>query len=353
MSKRYILMLNGFLFLFFSCNNSQKNDTEEKVTTALPNEVNLVKAMKIEYSDFNHELISNGTIEASLKANLEFNTPEVIEAIYVKNGTKVAKGQKIAALDQFKLKNAVEQTRDNLERAKLDLQDVLIGQGYTLRDSSKIPPEIMKLAKIRSNYDNCTAQYQLATHNLKNSVLYAPFDGIVANLFAKEHNLPSLSEPFCTIIGSNSLEANFVILESELPIIHTGDKVMISPFSISDYTIEGKISEINPVVDKNGMVRIKASIGYNARLYDGMNVKAHIQKTISKQLVVPKQAVVLRNNRQVIFSLKNNMAIWNYIQTGMENSTSYVITEGLAEGDSIIYEGNLNLAHETPVQIIR
>ena len=60
----------------------------------------------------------------------------------------------------------------------------------------------------------------------------------------------------------------------------------------------------------------------------------------------------MRNNKKVVFTLKNNQANWNYAQTGLENSTGYIITEGLREDDSIIYQGNLNLAHESKIKII-
>ena len=46
------------------------------------------------------------------------------------------------------------------------------------------------------------------------------------------------------------------------------------------------------------------------------------------------------------------MAQWVYVETGMENSESYVVTDGLQEGDSVIYDGNVNLAHETPIVVI-
>lgn len=335
-----------------ACSSGNKTENEENVSALLPTGDNEVKAMLLTHSDFNHEIISNGTIEASRKADLTFESAEVIQRIYVKNGAFVRRGQRIAMLDQFKLRNSVQQNKDNLERAKLELQDVLIGQGYSLNDSAKIPPEVMKIANVRSNYDNNRIQYELALHNLNKSVLYAPFDGIVANLFAKEYNRANTGEAFCTIIGTSGLEVDFSVLENELTVIKLGDQVMISPFAANDYTIEGKISEINPVVDKNGMVKVKAAIQTqkNNRLYTGMNVKVRIQRYQSKQLVIPKEALVLRSNKQVVFTLKNGKAIWNYVQTGLENSSGYVILDGLHEGDSVIYEGNVNLAHETMVK---
>lgn len=350
----YCLFYIPMFFIWNSCTSSDKKEVEASINTVLPNENNDIKAIILEYTDFSHELISNGTVSAGQKADLRFESSEIVEKIYVKNGQRVSKGQKIAMLSQFKLQNSIKQSLDNLEKAKLELQDVLISQGYVLRDSLKIPAEIMKIAKTKSNYDNSIVQYDLARYNLKHSVLYAPFDGVVANLFSKEHNTPPASDPFCSVIGNQSLEADFMVLESELPLIHIGDQVQISPFSFSDYTTGGKVNEINPVVNENGMVRIKATITKTDKnLYDGMNIKVRIQRSVGKQLVIPKEALVLRNNKKVVFTVKGGKAYWNYVQTGLENSTVYVITEGLNQGDSVIYSGNLNLSHEAPVKILK
>lgn len=334
-----------------ACSITDKQQKEEHVQTVLPADSGYVKTMVLQYADFSSELISNGTIAAAEKVDLRFETPEIVEEIYVRNGQHVTKGQKIAALARFKLQNALDQARDNLEKSKLELQDVLISQGYAVEDSLSVPPEIMKIAKIKSNYENSVIQYQLAQYNLNNSVLYAPFEGIVANLFSKRYNVPPSSDPFCTIIGSQVLEADFQVLEGELALINKGDPIQLSPFAL-DYTVSGRVDEINPMVDEHGMVRIKARIhGDSDRLYDGMNIKVRIQQSKGKQLVIPKTALVLRNNRKVVFTAKNGKATWNYVQTGMENSAGYIITEGLQAGDSVIYEGNLNLAHETPIRV--
>jgi RND family efflux transporter MFP subunit len=336
--------------LFLACSSEKKSQNEKAISTVFPNEINEVRAMLLGYTDFMHELIANGTASARNKADLKFPATENISAIYVKNGDRVTKGQPIACLDPFKLQNDLSQAKDNLERNRLALQDVLIGQGYSPGDSATIPPEIMQLAKVKSNFEQANIQYELADYNYKHSVLYAPFSGVVANLFAKVYNLPDATQPFCTIIDNSSLEADFMLLENELALVRVGDKIQASPFSASESIYDGRITEINPMVDKNGMVRVKAALNnINARLYDGMNVKIRIQRSIGRQLVIPKEALVLRSNKKVVFTLKEGKAQWAYVQTGWENSTGYVVTEGLNVGDSVIYEGNINLAHESPV----
>ncbi|MDR2968968.1 MAG: efflux RND transporter periplasmic adaptor subunit, partial [Tannerellaceae bacterium] len=308
-----------------ACGGEKKetNETEESVETVLPTEANEVTVMTLSESDFYHELISNGKLSARKSADLRFESIEDIAAVYVKNGDRVEKGQKLAELTTFRLGNRLFQAKDALERAKLELQDVLIGQGYLLEDSAKVPPETMRLIRVKSGYDQALAAYELAAYEQEKAVLTAPFDGIVANLFSKEHNASSTSDIFCTVIDPSGLEASFTILESELPLIKTGDKVEVTPYAAPDTKVEGRISEINPVVDDKGTVQVKALVSERSGLFEGMNVRVSVQRMASKQLVVPKEAVVLRSGKQVIFTLVEDKAYWVYAQTGLENSGYY------------------------------
>ena len=354
--KYYNLFVILFLAGMVACSGEKKDENakEESVETVLPDEANEVTVMTLESSDFNHELISNGKLSARHYVDLKFETAEPIAAIYVKNGDRVKKGQKLAELSIFRLNNQLVQNTNTLEKAKLELQDVLIGQGYTLEDSAKVPAATMQLAKIKSGYNQALAQYQLADYQFRNAVLTAPFDGVIANLFAKQFNTASTAETFCSVIDSRSLEADFTVLESELPLIKEGDRVEVTPFAIADVKSDGRISEINPLVNKDGMVNVKAAVSDNGKFFEGMNVRVSIHRSLGKQLVVPKEAVVLRSGKQVVFTLDSTKtkAYWTYVHTGLENAGSYTVVDGLKEGDFVITSGNINLAHEAPVTII-
>lgn len=351
---KYLCYITIGLIGITSCsNNKTENEEEKSVETVLPDTPNEVTVMYLQKSDFNHELVSNGKVSAKASADLRFETSEIIANIWVKNGDHVKKGQKLAELDKFKLKNKVAQTKDALEHSKLELQDVLIGQGYAPDNISQVPEATLKLAKVKSGYDQSLIQYEMAQYEEQHATLTAPFDGIIANLFSKQYNLPETSKPFCTLIDTRNMEAEFTILESELAMVQPGSKVIITPFSDSSKSYEGVICEINPVVDEKGMVKAKARVNGQGRLFEGMNVKVNIHHYSGKQLVIPKEAVVLRSGKQVAFTLKNGKAQWVYVTTGQENETSYTITDGLQEGDSVIVSGNLNLAHEAPVSVIK
>lgn len=342
-----------FTILLFACSSGKEKKippNKNNTSANIPDKPTEVKAKPIKRELFHYELCSNGTVSSLRKADLNFQSSEVVADIFVQNGDRVSKGQKLASLDAFKVRNNLAQANDNMERAKLELQDVLIGQGYSLKNLQSVPADILKIAKVKSNYDQSKNNLEMAEYNLKVSTLYAPFSGVVANLFTKENNRPDGSQPFCTIVDIEHPEVVFQVLENELQQVHRGDYVLVSPFSSENEVSNGKVIEINPIVDKNGMIRVKASVdNTKGRFCDGMNVQVRVQRALSKQLLIPKSALVLRDNRKVVFTCKNGIALWNYVQTDMENSESLVVTEGLQEGDSVIYDGNINLAHESPV----
>lgn len=173
----------------------------------------------------------------------------------------------------------------------------------------------------------------------------------IASLECKEQNLPAGDKPFCQIINDKEFEVVFPVMENEIERLRIGQEVTVRPFAMDSVIYRGKITEINPLVDEHGNVKIKARVpNYNGRLVEGMNVKALIRDQVPGGLIVPKEAVVLRNNQQVVFSLLNGRSYWNYVETELENSSSYtirVVKAGILKaGDTIITKGNLNLAND-------
>ena len=345
------------LVMLAACTGTKTDSTEkEGVETILPSQVNEVTVMKIAKKDFNHELVSNGKIVAKEHADLYFRTQEVVSKVYVKNGTMVRKGQKLAELDLFKLNNNLTQSKNSLAQAELEMKDVLIGQGYAPDQLQAVPADVLELARIKSGYAQAKAQHESALHELEQATLTAPFDGVVANLFDKQYNLSKSGEPFCRVIRTSAMEVDFTVLESELPLIKVGDQVEVTPYASAAGKRTGSICEINPLVDENGMVRVKAQVNGGDKLFDGMNVRISVKRSVPDQMVVPKTAIVLRSGKQVIFTLKDSIALWNYVTTGLENMTECTLVDweasGLQEGMTIVTTGNVNLAHESPVKII-
>ena len=340
---------------------SKGGEKEESVSIALPTEETEVQAEKLVTRSFELELVSNGRISTQEVAELKFanvSSGNVPIKIFVQNGDHVKAGAEIAMIDTFLLSNSFAQAAENLQKAQLELQDFLIRQGYLPADAASIPAEVLKLGQIRSGYNNAKNQFELAKYNLDHAVLRSPIAGMVINLFAKPFNPIDASAPFCTVINEEKLEVNFDILENELPLIKKGNRVRIQSYASPDIVSTGTIALINPSVDKDGMVRIKATVQPRANLFNGMNVRISVFRELGQHWVVPKTAVVLRTGKQVVFTYKNGKAAWNYVDTGYENATHYTITNSkasatLQEGEDVIYSGNEHLADGTNVKLVK
>ena len=132
----------------------------------------------------------------------------------------------------------------------------------------------------------------------------------------------------------------------------------MATFTNPDKKYPGYITEINPTVDENGQIKVIAQFPNPGHLLDGMNVKIQVESIIPGQFVVPKSAVLIRDNQEVLFRInEEGKADWTYVHIARTNSDSYVVTANrekrveLKEGDIIITSGNLNLAHESLVEI--
>lgn len=344
-----------FLFIltiFFSC-NSPKEDKQDKVpSSSIRSEGTTVSVDVIIPIPFKKQIISNGNLEALQKTELRFKTSERIASIKVKNGQKVSKGQTLAVLDNAILANQLNKAKIEVDKAKNKLREEKINYGVAGTPNDAIDTKILKSIKIKSGFYEAENAFQNAQLLYNQTIIKAPFSGVIANIEVKTGNLITSADVFCTLINSQNLEVVFSVLENELNFIEVEQEVSIHPFTDTDSTYKGYISEINPLVDKNGLIQIKAKINIGGeRLYDGTNVRVVAIKPLRDVVVVPKEALVLRSNREVVFTYENGVAKWNYVKILDENSTSYALKEGVKVGDTIIVSGNMNLAHDAIVKL--
>ncbi|MCM1177426.1 MAG: efflux RND transporter periplasmic adaptor subunit [Clostridium sp.] len=320
-------------------------------------QVNEVAVTVLERKTFNRHILSNGRLSASSKAALVFGVSGIIDNVNVCDGQAVRKGETIASLDCRDIRLSADAAELALKKAELDMYDVLAGQGYPARDTSAVPKEVLEVAKMRSGYLSAVNELSKARYNESRSVLRAPFSGRVADVKFRTWSQASASEPFCMVIDDSVLDVEFTVLESDYQLVAAGLPVKVSPFGVSGKRYPGKIVSINPAVDKNGQVSVRAQVRNDGSLVDGMNVKVTVEKEMSGMLVVPKSAVVIRDNLDVAFRYNDRKAEWVYVNILHSNSDSYAIEANadrgaeLAEGDLIIVSGNLNLADGSSVKL--
>jgi len=337
------------ILLIVSCKPKTAENLEEMARRSSRPEAVLVKTVKLEPSIFYHELVSNGKAYSSEKAVIPFKVNGIIKELTIRNGQKVKAGELLAVIEDFEYKSHLITAKQTLEKTEINFKDDLYSK-YLTFDTTGLAPEKIKTSRIRSGLDDAITALNLAEYNYSNTRIHSPISGVVANLEALQWNPSQNYKSLCTVIQDQTMEVEFPVIESEFGFINKGMPVGIIPFINDSTLITGRISQINPQVDETGMVKVRAEFRNNGRLIDGMNVKVVIKKPVTNRLVVPKEALVIRQGKDVIFIRQDSLAIWKYVTVEFENSTSVSIKEGLEPGDLVIVSGNVNLAHETIVK---
>lgn len=358
MNKVYMNKLCVMFFLILLCGSCKyKEKTGDDASTSQP-DISIsdvyVDTMRLKSKTFNRQLICNGKLEAIESSDLAFENNGIVTRIFVCNGGHVRAGQLVAQTDKTDCMLDVAKAQKDLARARVDLSDKLIGLGYD-GISAKVPAGVMRRAKVTCGYFSAVYALQEAREHLKKCSLYAPYSGRISNLTTSRYQHV---DKLCTLIKDGVMDVSFSVLEAELRNIHKGQVVYVSPLSDTNKRYIGRVTEINPSVDENGLVIVKARLANSSnRLLTGMNVKVVIDSNVGRVLVVPKDAVVDRDGYHVIFEYQNGEAVWTYVDIAYSNMDSYAITgckekeTEIHEGDVVITSGNINLADGTKVKI--
>lgn len=356
--KNYNMLLLALMITgatLSSCKQKKEQADEQDIENAqkMSTEV-YVDTLRLRPTTFHRQLICNGKLKAVAKSEIAFSDGGVVSSIYVHNGSRVKKGQLIARTDDSDALINIEKAQKELEKAKVDLADKLIGLGYD-GITGNVPADVMHRAKIACGYYLAQYQLQSARHASAKCTLTAPFAGRIADLDNKRNQK---IDKLCTLINDTQLDVEFNVLEAEIKNLKIGQTVLVSPFVDEGAQYKGTLVNINPTVSEKGLVKMTARISNaSGKLLDGMNVKIIVENNVPHSFVVPKDAVLDRDGYQVVFVYQDGEAVWTYVDVAYSNINSYAITgckrkdTKLHSGDIVITSGNLNLADGTKVNI--
>lgn len=322
------------------------------------NEENRVTVMTLKRTAFPVQILSNGRLSAGRKAALSFHTTGNVSYLHGGNGTRVAKGEVIAKIDRPDFEIALESAEIALDKARLDYLDRLAGLGYSAKDTADIPADVKAMAKMRSGYTAAQNALTRARYDMDGVVLKAPFPGVLADISTKLYD-SAPTGALCSLIDDSAMDVTFTVMESDYARISIGMDIRVIPFADASSEYRGKVTRINPVVGVNSLISVEGSIPGRSGLFDGMNVHVIVEKTLPDRLVVPKEAVVIRDNMNVLFTYSDDgVAHWVYVNILNANSESYSVEANssrgavLSEGDRVITSGNLNLADGSKVFLV-
>ena len=213
-----------------------------------------------------------GKVVATHYADVKFEISLPVLRMMVHNGDHVRQGQLLAEQDATRQTNAVEQHQREIEQAHLQMQDVIISQGYDPEHIDKVPQRVRHIAEVKSGLLLAQNKLAAARHELKITRVTAPFDGIVANVTAHAGQLAQVGDIACRVIAPQQMDVEFRIMETDLSRFAVGTRLRVVPVGDEHAVYEAKVTEVNPIVDEQGTVMLRAHVATPHQLFDGMHV---------------------------------------------------------------------------------
>ena len=349
------LFLFAFLLMVsFSC-KEEKAESQDQPLEAFRGEVAAtpVRIAKAEKRTFDYLINASGKIEAAEQVKIIAERPGYLIELTVKEGDFVEKGKILARLDQTESLLNLEKAKIELKNAEVNYKSEILSFESIMNsgDTDRIT-QVQEQLKAKSGLFSAEIAVKEAQMDLDKTVIKSPISGRVADLKSKRGSLVKSGDEMLEVINTAALELKVKVLESDINLISLGQKAEILPVGGGE-GISGSVRSINPKVDENGLVQVSIQVNGARGLLPGMNARAIIRAPQNNSIVVPKQALVYRSGRPVVFTIEKEESKWNYVEVGKDNGQEVEILSGIEPGMTVITSNNLQLAHQAPVQIIK
>jgi membrane fusion protein (multidrug efflux system) len=309
-----------------------------------------VAVMPVMRQDFKSYFEVQGYVTTDAQANIYPNPmgQGIIRKIYVREGDRVAAGQKLAQIDdavtrqmlgQLEVNLAVE--TENYNRLK-KLWDQKIGSE-------------MQVLQARRAKENFEEQLKQLREQIAQFTITAPISGTVDKIYSKEGEAAALGTPIpvMTIInpGSNYMLAD--ISESYIGIIQSGQQAEVIIPNLD--TISTKISLIgNTIKTANRTFEVRMDLpSGNANLKPNLVGSVRFADYAADSTVVLPSSLIMKDaeERSFVFINDNMKAKKVIVTTGKSYEGHTEILSGLMGGESIISKGARKLVDGQEIRI--
>lgn len=350
-----------------------------------------IVATPVTRSDLVIPVIAEGTIRARHTTEVKFEISGRVDRVWVKEGQTVRKGQKLVSLDDREYVLALEEARSrmlqalgqlaveedgyNSKQAEHSLQDVLEGlkeleRAGTITRRDRLDQELdlgmaavrdgayrRELLEVRSGLATARADAARLELDLEKTLLRAPFTGVFTGLTLSQGEQVQVGELLGRLVDSVNIEAEVGVLESDLAALEVGRPARVTIPALGE-TLELTVDVISPeIVEESRTCRVLLRLKSDGRIKPGMFVRAAIAGEIyPDRLLVPREAILTRDNRPMLFKVDKDRARWVYVKLGLRNDHVVEIervTQGgpLDPGTLVVVDNHLTLTHDAKIKV--
>jgi RND family efflux transporter MFP subunit len=369
-SKRFIhFFILLALFLFMGCGEkiepgNAKSPKKERVKA-------VIAAAKIIRHPAMYESV--GTVSAKTVSTISSKVMGSVKKVFVREGDPVKKGDRLAIIDNRQANAMVRQAKAALgasRRAETSANagSELATATYTryrnlMKDESASPQEFDEiksryqqaqagLAAAKERVKEAEAVLALALVKAKDTVILAPYDGIIRTKMVDVGDLASPDSAMFSMENKNAYVADLVLPEQYIHSIDVNQKVTVTVSALGNQTFTGSVQDIFPAADtKSRSFLIKVKLPMDRRLRSGMFARGSIPVGSSDLLLIPLSAVIHTGQLTGIYVVDNTQtAKFRLVRTGRIFDKSIEVLSGIKEGDRYVVDPPLNLTNGMKVE---
>jgi membrane fusion protein, multidrug efflux system len=353
MKKPFITLLMAIIttILFWACSGKGK---KESIISSIDESAVAVRLAHVKTGEYSLPVISSGLISTENESKLSFKTGGVISRIYVKEGQDVSRGDLLATLDLTEIDAQVSQAKNNLEKAKRDLER---GQRL-LKDSAAALEQIQNL---QTAFDVAEEGYRIASFNRQFSTIRANTSGKVIKKYVNEGELISGGMP---VLAINSAASNDWIVRIGLPDVDwvrvkKGDRAKIYTDAYPNDFFDGDLNVINEGADLvNGLYQAEVRVNPGRKkLASGLFARVEIIPSSKRVLQsVPIESIVEGQGKKAfVFIVKSDGKSVQKLPITvayLEDNSAYVL-DGLTDVSEVVTAGSAFLTENSAVKVDR
>ena len=307
-------------------------------------------------------------INAFQNIELRAKVPGYLDRILVDEGKFVKKGQALFALNdaefKFQLSEAsavLASARAEVKMAQVELTRVEGLVNKNIVTKSELDLAKAKLSSAQAKVQEAVAREEKAKIGLSQTLVRAPFSGIIDRIPLKVGSLIAEGTLLTTLSDIHSVHVYFNVSENEyLQFVknggmkeNAGQKIKLELSDGSDYPHPGKIETMEGEIEKEtGSIAFRASFpNPDNLLKHGASGKIILSSSVNGAILIPQRSVFEIQDKNYVFVLnQENKVNMRSIEPDTRLEDLILVKSGLEDGDRIVYEGVQNIREGNTVK---
>lgn len=308
-----------------------------------------VTVMPVKTSKIKNKISLQSIIKTNQNIVLQPEFTGPISNIKVVEGQSVNKGDVLMIVDDGGLEQSVEFQKEQLKLSKT------IFERQSRLWADKIGSEIEYL-EAKTAFKTQKSRYSQLNEQLQKSVITAPFDGEIDDIFIELGELVTPGQsPLLRLISTSEMYLEAEVPEKYLKSVSVGTPVEIE-IPVLNKKINTKVSFIGKHINTvNRTFRVVVKIKKTDSLSPNLISTLHIFDYINNNALIIPTNIISENSdgSEYVYSVNNNNTAQKiFIKTGNEENGYVEVIEGLKENDIIINEGARLVKEGQAVQIV-